>query len=124
MCAICVTRQSRWDQILVEIRTYESANHNLSDNAGLARGFDTSSKRCYKCNNLAHLSKDCVLGSQAAEGPRKQANTECGYCGGPKRCRMKTSPAFSAQCGSCKGFGHYTKCCLDMTQSIGQGQQN
>ena len=105
------------EQILVEIRTYEAATDNLLDNTRLASGSTKSTKRCYKCENLGHLPKDCISGSQAAGGSRKQANTKCGFCGGPRRCRMKNCPAFSSQCGTCKRFGNYAKYCTDMTRS-------
>ena len=55
--------------------------------------------------------------SQVAGGSRRQAKTECGFCGGPRRCRMKNCPAVSAQCGTCKRFRHYAKCCTDMARS-------
>ena len=30
---------------------------------------------------------------------------------------MRNCPAYMSQCGSCKGLGHYAKCCTDMTRS-------
>ena len=70
------------EQILVEIRTYEAATDNLLDNARLASGSTTLSKRCYKCDNLLVTSPRTVcLGPKQQEGPGNKPTPSAGSAG-------------------------------------------
>ena len=59
------------------------------------------------------MSKEC---SQKATAIKRPFKADRGFCGGPKRCTMKTFPAYPMQCLSCKKFGHMSKCCTKLTR--------
>ena len=82
------------ENILSEIKTFEAAASNLSDNlpdhTGKSSGFSKSEKKCFKCDQLGHLAKQC--GTETSKKP----SGGCGFCSGPKRCKMKSCPAYHA----------------------------
>ena len=100
------------EHILSEIRSFEAASDNLSDHASLASGVNKPEKKCFKCDQSGHLTKNC-----GAEASKKQTGG-CGFCSSPKQCKMRSCPAYYTQCNSCKWYSHFARCCTKIMEKF------
>merc|ERR1712082_491342 len=60
--------------------------------------------KCHKCGKLGHDQKNCKAGEE-------KMSSKCGFCGGPRKCKMKKCRAYNSKCNTCNQWGHYSGCC-------------
>ena len=69
--------------------------------------------KCFECGNAGHL----LANRPTVPKPNPARSDQCGFCGGPRKCRAKICKALNNRCSKCKLFRHFDQCYVEWTRS-------